>query len=506
MDYQGQTRTLLELSAEDQKAGLWVHEPRPLRQRLRETVIADRTKLDRQTGTLVLADVTHGRNMEGVKPGEIKQLLVLETLPKPVNFSGRADPYCFNHSFALERVLGTVPVEEDGSAHMIAPASRALFFAALDADGRAVRRMQSFLTVQPGEVTGCVGCHENRTHTLKARGYGSLAALRRAPSQITPLPGVPAVFDFPRDIQPILDRHCVACHDYEPSDVGGPRAGGIILSGDHGPVFSHSFASLHLRNLAVMPRDGRGNKPPYAIGSAASPLLNYLDGTHHRVELPALEQRIVRTWIDAAATYAGTYAASGTGTLPKDPKWPESTLAAKVVQQRCAACHTGDRRLPLHLIDEVGVEGYTIVDEEMPRRLSNHLLYNLTRPEKSLILLAPLAKQSGGYEICNQAGMPIFSGPEDPGYQALLAMIRRGQQWLERDRRFDMPGFRPNRHYVRTMKTLGVLHPDLPDHTEIDFYRTDESYWRTFWPKASQNVGASHGDSSLSRQIQAASR
>jgi len=384
MDYQGRTETLLELSDEDQKAGLWIHEPRPLRPRTREEVIPDRWDSAQSTGTLVLADILHGRNMEGVEPGEIKRLLVLETLPKPVNFSGRADPYCFNHSFALERVLGTVPVELDGSAFMELPASRALLFVALDEYNLAVRRMQSFFTVQPGETTGCVGCHEPRTDTPRIQRYASVSALRRGASRIQPLPGVPEVFDFPRDIQPILDRHCLACHDYEATDRGGPRAGGVILSGDHGPVFSHSFATLHMQDLVVMPRDGRGNKPPRSIGSAASPLLDYVDGSHHDVTLSHGERRLLRTWIDAAATYAGTYAASGTGKLPKNPKWPEYVAAAAVIQSRCGVCHTGERRLPLQPMDEVGIEGYTIAEEITPRRFSNHVVYNFTRPSNGL--------------------------------------------------------------------------------------------------------------------------
>ena len=483
MDYQGRTKTLLKLPDRDTKGGLWCHEPRPVQTRPREKLIPDRVDRSQTTGTLVLADVRHGRNMVGVEQGEIKQLLVLETLPKPVNFSGRADPYGFNHSFTLERVLGTVPVEADGSAHFEVPASRALFFAALDEQGRAVRRMQSFLTVQPGETIGCVGCHEERTGTLRAENYSDLAALRRRPSRITPLANVPQVFDFPRDIQPILDRHCVACHDYEATLQGGPRAGGVVLSGDRGPVYSHGFATVHLRNLVVMPRDGNGNKPPRSIASGASPLLDYLDGGHYDVRLTELERRIVRTWIDAAGSYAGTYAASGTGKLPKSPGWPEVSAAAATIRERCTSCHEGERRLPEHPMDEVGIDGYTIVEESAPRRLSNHLVYNLTRPKKSMMLLAPLAQEAGGYGTCKQAGIGVFVDTDDPGYQSLLAMVRRGQEELQRDRRFDMPGFRPSQHYVRVMTELGVLPRDLPDDAKIDVYATDEAYWRTFWPQ-----------------------
>jgi hypothetical protein len=225
-----------------------------------------------------------------------------------------------------------------------------------------------------------------------------------------------------------------------------------------------------------------GNKPPRAIGSAASPLLDYLDGSHHDVTLSEREQRLLRTWIDAAATYAGTYAASGTGKLPKNPRWPEYQSAAETIESRCAKCHTGDRRLPIQPMDEVGIDGYTIVEELTPRRFSNHVVYNFSRPAKSLMLLAPLARTAGGYGICSDEEQPVFRTTGDSGYQKLLAIISRGAEELQKDKRFDMPGFRPSTHYVRIMKDLGILPKNLPQNATIDVYATDEAYWQSFWP------------------------
>ena len=53
----------------------------------------------------------------------------------------------------MARVLGTVPVEPDGSASMELPALRSLFFVALDENDMSVKRMQSFVTLQPDERT-----------------------------------------------------------------------------------------------------------------------------------------------------------------------------------------------------------------------------------------------------------------------------------------------------------------------------------------------------------------
>jgi hypothetical protein len=227
--------------------------------------------------------------MAGINPGEIRKLLVLESLPKPINYTGGMDPLSYGGTFTLVRILGTVPVEADGSACFELPANRAFFFVALDESSLSVKRMQSFCSVAPGEVLSCVGCHENRSQSYQAGR--DLAALRRPPSPVTPAAGLPEVIDFPRDVQPILDRRCARCHDTDrPTGATrpeeGPRAGGVLLSGDRGPMFSHSYFELTIRRQFSDGRDDpRSNYPPRALGSTASPLLKKLDGEHYGVRM-----------------------------------------------------------------------------------------------------------------------------------------------------------------------------------------------------------------------------
>ncbi|MCX6865733.1 MAG: hypothetical protein NTV46_05830 [Verrucomicrobia bacterium] len=302
---QGQSEALYELPAGP--GGLQVHEPRPLQPRAREPVIAARTDLAQATGRLVLADVLHGRNMPGVKPGEIRKLLVLEQLPKPVNLNGTTEHNTsIDGTFTLKRILGTVPVEADGSAYLEVPALRSLFFVALDENDLSVKRMQSFVTVQPGEVTGCVGCHEPRTRTFPAPRAATLAALCRPPSLIAPVVGVPSVIDFPRDVQPVLDRHCVRCHRPDKAE------GQIDLSGGPGGlrVFSRAYRTLlTTKGLVSHGQDADGNRAPRTIGSSASRLMKLCDGSHYDARLSAQERNVVRLWIDAGAFYPGTCAA-----------------------------------------------------------------------------------------------------------------------------------------------------------------------------------------------------
>ncbi len=471
---------------------LWVHEVRPLRPRPREPVLADRVRRLGETGRFVLVDVAYGRQLGDVKPGEIKRLLVLETLPKPVNFSGGPDTLTWLGTFNLERVLGVVPVEADGSAHFEAPANRPLFFVALDERDRAVKRMHSFTSVMPGESVSCVGCHEPRTKMAHPAGQGAArAALARPPSKIEPFEGVPDVLDFPRDVQPILDRHCTPCHNPD------RRAGKVVLTGDRGPRFSLSYWTLFARDQVADGRNAWGSEPR-TVGAGASALMTKVDGSHHDVTLSAREWRTLWCWIESGATYPGTYAALQSGCVgvpmfanPKreGPQPP----TAPVLERRCGECHAlpprhakpakGQVPLLAFMGRAPGARHQRVVCEDDPlARFSPNALFNLTRPEKSLLLMGPLAKKAGGYETCRKGG--VFQSTGDPDYRLLAKAIARAGARLEEIKRFDMPGFRPNVHYVREMQRFGILPEDHDPAAPLDVYATDQAYWRSLWPLA----------------------
>jgi len=448
MDGQGKTELVYHLPASD--AHMECHEPRPLRGRPRERIIAPRVDLAEKTGRLFLADIYHGRNVEGIKKGDIKKLLVLEQLPMPVHFSGGMESISMGGTFTLARILGTVPVEEDGSALFEVPALRSLFFVALDENDISVKRMQSFVTVQPGETSGCVGCHEQRTQSAQhAQATLSLAYRNRKPAKIQPFADMPAPLDFPRDIQPILDRHCVECHNPDRYD------GRVDLTGDHLSQFSASYYTICRLNLVA---DGRnqpfGNRAARTIGSSASRLLKLMDGSHYEAKPSDHERKVVRLWIDASANYAGTYACLGCGVY-----YPR--LPVDVMTRRCSGCHKANKGQIRNF-----------------RGQSLHSICNLDRPENSLVVRAPLSKDAGGLGICAPG---VFKNTDDPGYQRLLADVRIAAQQLADGKRFDMPGFRPNRYYIREMKRFGFLPQDLKPDDPIDHYATDQAYWNSFW-------------------------
>ncbi len=501
VDGTGRTEVIHALSAADRAAGMLVHEPRPVAARPRETVLQPRSRPEESVGRLLLADVHEGRNMEGVRRGEIRKLLVLESLPKPINFTGGMDPLSYGGTFTLERVLGTVPVEPDGSAYFEVPALRSVFFVALDAEERSVKRMQSFVTVQPGEVTGCVGCHEQRTQALPF-GILPTLAVRRPASRIEPIADQPDVFDFPRDIQPILDRHCIACHGPEKTDLGGPYAGRILLTGDHGPMFSHAYFEMTVKRLFEDGRnEAKSNLKPRAVGSSASRIMALLSGGHYHVRATRKELETVRLWIETGAPYPGTYAALGSGMIGgyaqnaqvrADFDWPTTRAGAAVMERRCAACHHGPRQLPKALSHENDVSFWRFDLKEPRLQFSRHKVFNLDRPELSLLLLAPLTVEQGGLGLCAGAtnapaiAPPLPGGRNDSDYSVLLAMVTAGREALREWKRFDMAGFQPRPEWVREMRRYGVLPPDAlasawGARDSESVYAVERRYWESLW-------------------------
>lgn len=485
MDRQGHHEVVHRLPENLRKQGVWLHEPRPLVTRQPERGIANRVAADQTTGTFFLSDVYAGRNMQGVRRGDIKELLVIESLPKPINYTGGMDPLSYGGTFTLERILGTVPVSRDGSAYFEAPALRSLFFIALDKDKNAVKRMQSFTSVMPGEALGCVGCHEHRQSAPTLMTTNARLAIQSPPAPIVPLPGIPEVFDFPRDIQPILDRHCVSCHNAD------QLAGDILLTGDHGPMFSHSYFELtRLRQIADGRNQAVSNRDPYSIGAVASPLMKIVTNGHEDVTLTEEEIDTLRYWIEVGAPYPGTYAALGGGMIGgyaenkqvlTDYDWQETKTLKTVIKQRCIACHQKHMNLPVALSDEIGLSFWQPSFTDPRLRFSRHRLFNLTRPENSLMLKAPLAKEAGGLGLCDVANEGVFKTTGDPDYLSILAVSRRGQDVMQTRKRFDMPGYRPPEAYIREMKRYGILtqHFD-PTRDPLDIYQIDRQYWDLF--------------------------
>ncbi len=200
------------------------------------------------------------------------------------------------------QVLGTVPVEADGSAYFEAPARTPLYFQALDAQGRAVQTMRSLVYLQPGEAETCIGCHEHRMKKEPPRAQA--LAIRRAPSVIAPGPDGTKPFSYPRLVQPVLDRRCVACHD-------GKEPKRPVLTGEPEGAFSKSFNAL-IKHVAYSSWNAPNQNcepltEPLRFGALGSPLAAMLAKGHGKVTLAPDDWELLNIWMDANGAFYGTF-------------------------------------------------------------------------------------------------------------------------------------------------------------------------------------------------------
>jgi hypothetical protein len=256
---------------------------------------------DEEEGEFLLSDVR--RSLLPLPAGRrVKELRVFQLLPKSRTDKAH-DPHIGHPDQSNARMLlGTVPVEPDGSAYFRAPARKPLYFQAVDEAGRAVQSMRTVVYLQPGERRGCVGCHEPTSTTVAP--YPVLAA-QRAPSLIQPGPDGTKPFGYVRLIQPILDQHCVRCHD----GSEGPDKSHPMLTGELGGEFSKSYENL--KPYLRWPSPDAVTRPG-AVGADLSPLSGILTAEKHRqyVNLPDEGLRTLYLWLDAHVPFYGTYEAA----------------------------------------------------------------------------------------------------------------------------------------------------------------------------------------------------
>jgi len=251
----------------------------------------------RQEGELLVQDIYQG--LDGVSRGTIRSLRIVGVPPK-------VQPHMNSPSLGVSKedpgkyVLGTVPVEEDGSSYFRLPSGISVFFQALDADGLAVQTMRSLTYVQPGQTLACIGCHEQRdTAPLPAR---SPLALLREPSRLAPEPDGCWPVRFDQLVQPVLDRHCVSCHK-----PGVENA--IAAAFDLTPAAAYKtmleYADGDLRKWAFeRDRSIAGQMP--ARNSKIYHLLT-AEPAHYDVRLPEENRRRLAVWMDTYAQEIGSF-------------------------------------------------------------------------------------------------------------------------------------------------------------------------------------------------------
>lgn len=290
-------------------------EPLPLQPTRRPPVIPPRARPNESEATAYIADIYVGDGLRGVPRGAIKKLRLFTYHFAYHGVGGQVHRVGFDGPWDIKRVLGTVPVEPDGSAYFTVPANTPISIQPLDESGQALQLMRSWMTAMPGEAVSCVGCHESASTVVPADRF-TLAA-QREPSGITPWYGPVRGFSFDREVQPVLDRFCVGCHDGRPWQGGEAlvdlRQQGLVRLEALDPGYSvharFSPSYLALRRLV------RGHTiesdmhllEPGEYAADTTQLIRMLRAGHYGVELdPEAWDRLI-TWIDLNTPFHGAW-------------------------------------------------------------------------------------------------------------------------------------------------------------------------------------------------------
>ncbi|MFV2069241.1 MAG: hypothetical protein ACC645_19930, partial [Pirellulales bacterium] len=389
--------------------------------------------------TVFVQDIYSGLEPE-VKRGEIKQIAVVQEIEKsthsPQNnlkpdgsemrniavFGFQFPLVSCGATYAPKKLWGFADVQPDGTAAFKVPAEVPIYFLALDAEGRTLQRMRSFTHLMPGEVQGCVGCHADRNSI--SPHVGSPLVMGETPQELTPPAWGAKGFSYSEVVQPVFDRHCVACHNER------EQPGGVDLSGDRTDFFNVSYDVLcrtgtqgewnwvrhgspsgpefdHVRGMSpytewIWTINGAGHNildiAPRRWGSPASELAEIIRSGHPdkdgkpQVDVPDADRRRVYLWLDLNVPYYGTSSSNHKRRLGSRRMLPDrlEPVLQEIAARRCATCH----------------------EQGIPRKFYTRML----KPENNNFMLAPLAKEAGGTGRC---GVAVFHSKDDPDYQQL---------------------------------------------------------------------------------------
>ena len=289
-------------------------EPIPFRKTPRPPVIPSRVDPSRKDAVMYMTDVYSGRGLAGVPAGSVKKLRIFTYQYAYHGMGGQQNRVGLDGPWDVKRIMGTVPVEADGSALFRIPANTPISMQPLDSDGRAMALMRSWATAMPGETQSCIGCHERQNDAPPTK---RTIAARKKPSEIVPWYGPTRGFSFKVEVQPVLDKYCVGCHNGKPRKDGEkipnltprptvhPKSRNRAY--DNAANFTPSYMVLRSFVRTVTMEGDMHMLEPYEMHASTTALVQMLDKGHNNVKLDAEAWDRIVTWIDLNTPAHGTW-------------------------------------------------------------------------------------------------------------------------------------------------------------------------------------------------------
>ncbi|MCC8154106.1 MAG: formylglycine-generating enzyme family protein [Tannerellaceae bacterium] len=279
----------------------------PVKKQRMPPAIPDKIHPEEKEATVFIQDIYEGEGLPGVPRGEVKSIRVFayeyayqKTLSDHYNHGIQA-------GWDIKRLLGTVPVEEDGSAIFKIPANTPISLQPLDSEGRAIQWMRSWLTGMPGEIVSCIGCHEDQNQIPIPK---RVLASTRPPHQLQIADGGIRSYTFKYEIEPMLDRACLSCHtsDINPGLPDFKDKSLVEITGWSGTrLFPKNYLAFHPYVNRQGPEADMKVMTPYEYHASTSEVVRILKRGHHQVKLTDEEWNKLYTWIDLNAPGRGWF-------------------------------------------------------------------------------------------------------------------------------------------------------------------------------------------------------
>ncbi|MCX6346063.1 MAG: SUMF1/EgtB/PvdO family nonheme iron enzyme [Armatimonadetes bacterium] len=356
----------MTLLAEDDKDAS-MFEPMMLAARPRPPILPDRIKPDSKTATVHIADIYKGPGLKGIPRGSVKNLRIFAYHFNYVGTGGHAS-LGIEAGWDIKRILGTAPVEADGSACFEIPSNTPISLQPLDSDGASMQLMRSWVVGMPGERVSCVGCHEDIRSTIPARRtIADNSPIRK----ITPWYGEVRPFGFEHEVYPVAQRFCGGCHD------GSQRADGLkpwpMRNADE------TYKAIHPYVRRPGPESEQEMLNPMEYHVSTSPLIQMLKKGHYGVKLDREGWDRLYAWIDLNAPFVGRW---NPGNFEGRPQKERRCELAKIFAN----------------IDTSPEDEYKRVDEEIKAR-------------PAPVYVKPEAVQSPPKDNLTVPGMPVQPKP-----------------------------------------------------------------------------------------------
>jgi formylglycine-generating enzyme required for sulfatase activity len=316
--------------------------------------LANRTT-NAKSSIIFCTDIYDGPGLKNIPRGTVKELRIF-TYHFGYIRSGGHESVGLESSWDIKRILGTVPVEQDGSFSFQAPANTPLSLQPLDKDGAAVALMRSWMVGMPGEMVSCNGCHENQNEATPNKIN---IASRNRPHRIEPWYGPARPFAYATEIQPMLNKYCLGCHNDQ--DSKGK------ISFEKGDLNDWRNDKSYLNLVAFARRPGPESDldmfNPMEWHASTSPLVQMFKKGHHGINLDKEAWSRIYTWIDLNAPHRGMW---------QNPQYEQRRLDFAKLYAGVTDNPEEEHRLSLAaLVNHLIVE--TIVPPQPPKPLPDNL-------------------------------------------------------------------------------------------------------------------------------------